>query len=87
MYRTVSVRELRNHTADVLRAVQAGEALTLTVNGRPVADIVPHRPRTDRLAAAQLLDDLARVPRTPGEPWPGIDVTTDDAITGVDAGG
>ncbi|MGI8428403.1 MAG: type II toxin-antitoxin system Phd/YefM family antitoxin [Solirubrobacteraceae bacterium] len=31
--REVSVRELRNHTAQVVRRAQAGERLSLTVNG------------------------------------------------------
>jgi prevent-host-death family protein len=41
----VSVRELRNRTADVVRRIEAGEKLALTVNRRPVADIVPHDQR------------------------------------------
>jgi prevent-host-death family protein len=40
--REISVRELRNHTADVVAAVRSGERLSLTVNRLPVADIVPH---------------------------------------------
>jgi prevent-host-death family protein len=40
--REISVRELRNHTADVVAAVRSGEILSLTVNRLPVADIVPH---------------------------------------------
>jgi prevent-host-death family protein len=42
MAREISVRELRNHTAQVVAAVRAGEPLSLTVNGTAVADIVPH---------------------------------------------
>jgi prevent-host-death family protein len=42
MSREVSVRELRNRTASVVSAVEAGEVISLTVNRRPVADIVPH---------------------------------------------
>jgi prevent-host-death family protein len=42
MAREVSVRDLRNHTADVVAAVRSGERLSLTVNRTPVADIVPH---------------------------------------------
>lgn len=70
----VSVRELRNRTADVVAAVQAGQPVTLTSRGEPVADIVPHRRRTrwlpggwlreqlaERQADAQLTDDLDRV--------------------------
>jgi prevent-host-death family protein len=41
MAKQVSVRELRNHTADVVAAVRAGEQISLTVNRVPVAEIVP----------------------------------------------
>ena len=37
----VSVRELRNHGGDVLNRVEAGERLTVTRNGKPVAELVP----------------------------------------------
>lgn len=37
----VSVRELRNETAAVLRRVEAGERLRVTVDRRPVAELVP----------------------------------------------
>ncbi len=38
----VATRELRNDTAGVLRRVEAGETVTITVRGKPVADLVPH---------------------------------------------
>jgi len=34
-------RELRNRTADLLRRVEAGERLRITVHGHPVAELVP----------------------------------------------
>lgn len=37
----VSVRELRNRTAEVLRRVEAGERLRVTVDRRPVAELGP----------------------------------------------
>ena len=37
----VSVRELRNHTAEVLRRVEAGERLRVTVDRRPIAELAP----------------------------------------------
>lgn len=40
---TVASRDLRNHTADVLRQVADGNRVTVTVNGRPVAEITPVR--------------------------------------------
>jgi prevent-host-death family protein len=42
MSREISVRDLRNHTAEVVAAVRSGERLSLTVNRMPVADIVPY---------------------------------------------
>jgi prevent-host-death family protein len=66
-----SSRDLRNHTADLLRRVEAGERVTINVNRRPVAELVPlGRPRWTSGAAlervlreapadAGLLSDLA----------------------------
>ncbi len=54
----VSVRELRNRTAAVVAAVQAGEAVTLTSNGEPVADIVPHGRRARWLPGEWLAERL-----------------------------
>lgn len=39
----VATRELRNDTAGVLRRVEAGETVVITVRGKPVADLIPHR--------------------------------------------
>ncbi|HKZ14475.1 MAG TPA: hypothetical protein VJL81_11580 [Solirubrobacterales bacterium] len=47
MARDVSVRELRNSTSSVVAELEAGERLTLTVNRRPVADILPHTEERD----------------------------------------
>jgi len=48
--RLVPQRELRNDVAGVLRAVEAGERVRITVHGRPVADLVPinEQPRRQR---------------------------------------
>lgn len=37
----VGMRELRQNPAPVLRAVEAGDEVTVSINGRPVARIVP----------------------------------------------
>jgi prevent-host-death family protein len=37
----VPQRELRNNTARLLRRVEAGERLRITVHGHPVAELVP----------------------------------------------
>ncbi len=57
--RSIPQRELRNNISRVLREVQAGERLRVTVDGRPVADLVPigNAPRTfvERESLMQLL--------------------------------
>jgi prevent-host-death family protein len=55
----IGVRDLRNRTARVIDAVKAGERVVLTVNGEPLADIVPHGARTRWLAGDQLRRQLA----------------------------
>lgn len=50
----IGVRDLRNRTSRVIDAVQAGERVTLTVHGDPVADIVPHGRRARWLAGDQV---------------------------------
>lgn len=40
---TIGLRELRQNASEILRGVEAGEPATVTVAGRPVAQIVPIR--------------------------------------------
>jgi prevent-host-death family protein len=55
----VGVRDLRNRTSQVIDAVKAGEHVTLTVHGEPVADIVPHQRRVRWLSGEHLRNELA----------------------------
>lgn len=69
----VSARDLRNRTAEVLRRVEAGERLRVSVNRRPVAELVPlshpvwstgaamERVIREAAADADLLLDLAPI--------------------------
>jgi prevent-host-death family protein len=54
----IGVRELRNQTSHVIDAVRAGEHVTLTVHGEPIADIVPHQQRTRWLSGPNLKREL-----------------------------
>lgn len=45
---TVGLRELRQNASELLRRVEAGEELTITVAGRPSARLVPAAPRAWR---------------------------------------
>jgi len=42
MRTTISQRELRNDSGVIMRRVEQGESFTVTRNGAPVADLVPH---------------------------------------------
>jgi prevent-host-death family protein len=39
----IGQRELRNDNAEIMRRVETGESFTVTRNGKPVADLVPHQ--------------------------------------------
>ena len=41
----IPARDLRNNVSAILRRVEAGERLRVTVSGRPVAEIAPLRAR------------------------------------------
>jgi prevent-host-death family protein len=56
----VSVRELRNHTADVLRRVEAGERLRVTVDRRPVAELVPLPSRATWVQRKRVVEGLTQ---------------------------
>lgn len=63
----VSVRELRNHTGRVIAAIEAGQPVVLTVHGRPVADIVPRRDRSERRPSHLVMSELQEISRLAGE--------------------
>lgn len=57
----IAARELRNNTADVLRRVEAGEQVTITSRGRPVAELTPVRAvRRSPIAREELVRRLGR---------------------------
>ena len=62
MNRTITQRELRNDSAAVLREVQAGQTLTVTRNGTPVAELRPIPPRRF-VPRAAIVDAARRAPR------------------------
>ncbi len=80
----IPVRELRNNVSDVLRRVEAGETLEVTVNNRPVAMLVPRRdrprtlptqaflagiPHADSQLTEALAAELSETTDDLGDPW------------------
>jgi len=55
-----TIRELRNNGAEVLARVAAGESITVTRDGHPVAELRP-LPR-QRLTAGALVARFSRLP-------------------------
>jgi prevent-host-death family protein len=57
----VTIRELRNHGGEVIERVEAGERLTVTRAGQPVAELHPVRRRP--ATAATLLERWSKLPK------------------------
>jgi prevent-host-death family protein len=55
-------RELRNNVAEVLRRAERGDRFTITVNGRPVAELGPLRPSVETRSTRPLAEVLADAP-------------------------
>jgi len=77
---TIPQKELRNNVGDVLRRAEAGEEFTITVAGRPVAQLGPAQRRRwvsgpdlarvwDTPAPATLAGDLERFPGELADPF------------------
>jgi prevent-host-death family protein len=77
---SIPQKELRNHVAEVLRRAEAGEDLTITVSGRPVAHLGPleHDPWVpaakvrhvwDTPAPVGLAEDLERLDLSLADPF------------------
>ena len=60
---TIPQKELRNKVGEVLRRAEAGEEITITVSGRPVAHLGPARTR-QWVPSAQL-SELWNAPADP----------------------
>ncbi len=76
----VGLRELRQQASDLVRRVEAGEEITITVAGRPSARLVPVAPHSWRVweEVAELFDgpsdeardeDRDRIDTELTDPW------------------
>ena len=62
----IPARELRNNVSDVLRRAEAGEEMTVTVSGRPVARLVPLDRRPTYVPTDELFRSLEGNRADPG---------------------
>ncbi|MGW5451998.1 type II toxin-antitoxin system Phd/YefM family antitoxin [Nocardia sp. NPDC003979] len=79
---SIPARDLRNHTAEILRRVETGEEFDILRDNRPVAKIIPFPTRRQWIPAAEILEELKRLgPDTTGlaaELRESLTETTDD---------
>jgi prevent-host-death family protein len=66
MSATIPQRELRNQISDVLRRAERGEHFTITVGGRPVAELGPLSGSVSPAPPGRLAAILAEAPADPG---------------------
>jgi prevent-host-death family protein len=57
-------KQLRNEVGQILRRAEAGETFTITVSGRPVAELGPMRERRAWVDSS-VLDELGKLPVDP----------------------
>lgn len=73
--REITVRELRNRGGEVLERVARGEALTVTRDGQPIAQLRPLQRRP--IPAAVLVQPRCSKPESRHRPLAGRDVLTE----------
>ena len=56
---TIGAFEAKTHLAELLNRVQRGESVTITLHGKPVAQLIPPPPTQDRNRADVIRDMLA----------------------------
>jgi prevent-host-death family protein len=75
--REVGSFEAKTHLSELLAAVEAGETVTITRRGKPVAQLVPVRANTaDRVDALRRLQQIGKEAR----------MTVDEILTARDEG-
>ena len=77
--REIPSRELRNNISQILREVEAGHRIRVTVSGRPVADLVP-LPRRRKWVPRPILEKILRESPLDQEFQRDIDAAIDDSI-------
>jgi prevent-host-death family protein len=71
MDQVIGQRELRNDNAEIMRRVEAGESFTVTRNGKPVADLIPHQAgrAVPRRTVGELQAEFRRMTPIDSERW------------------
>lgn len=64
-YTEIGAFDAKTRLSEILRKVEQGERFTITVRGRPVADVVPTK-RRDQQRISEAVEALRKFPRITG---------------------
>jgi prevent-host-death family protein len=81
---TIPLRDLRNHNAQIVARVAAGESFVVTRDGVPVADVTPHLDdarRPPRFAGAASLADFLAPSKVDSDAWLAEVRASDEVMT------
>jgi prevent-host-death family protein len=67
--RTVGLKVLKNKLSEYVRLAAAGETVVITDRGRPVAELVPPRPKSESVIERGIREGWVR-PAVRGPGWP-----------------
>jgi prevent-host-death family protein len=67
--KAVGLKTLKNKLSEYVRAAAAGDTIVITDRGRPVAEIVPPRPKSEAVIERGIREGWVR-PAVRGPNWP-----------------
>lgn len=73
---SISIAEAKSHFAAVIERAAAGEEVTITRHGKPVAKVVPVRSDRDRERARRAFEDMIKLRNETGASLGGLDWRT-----------
>ena len=79
----VTLEELRDHTAAILKRVEAGEHLTITVDGQPVGELVPPVKWTPKSVLLEIMEEGRKNP-VDDQLWPEIKAMREESKDDMD---
>jgi prevent-host-death family protein len=83
MMRIIGIRELKEHTSQILREVrEEGAGYMVTYHGRVIARLIPASPSTPASDLAEVWADLDQLASEIGANWPEGE-TAEDAVRDV----
>jgi prevent-host-death family protein len=84
---SVGIRELKNHLTHYLRAVRRGNAITVTVHGKPIARLVPISPQGETALTPEVEKRMWELAADGFLAWDGGGFQVPEAVVGNQGAG